>query len=660
MHPLFLLPLALIVFSAAALAQPSSSGMLESVVVIDSQAADAVVPPQWLIGGDELDRRRETTIGEMLRGAPGVSATGFGTNASRPIVRGQDADRVKILQNGSPDQDISAMSFDHAVAINPFAIDQVEMLRGASVLLYGGNPLGGAINLVDRRIPKGPVGESSRSIDLRMDSANRGRQLGAELEAGTAQGISWHVDAFAQKNDDTRTPRFTDPEGVTGRRVRNTSAESQGAGLGFSKSFGGSVWGASVENFQTQYGVPKETGVRLDMNRSRLAIAGDQWIDTGLFEKARIRMGTTEYRHSEIEDGVIGTTFKNNAHDIRIELLQRLIAGWKGVIGMQWDRTDLQVAGEEALLPNNTGQRLAVFMLQERALGPGRVKLSARLEDVKAASATSFALTESAIDKSGPAIRRSFLPASLAAEFQYSVAATTQASLSLSHVQRAPSNAELFSMGIHRPSGVFEAGNSDLKNERGHHVDVGLTHQEGPHQFKASVFASRYSNYLALIRRPGDSSYEGFHIYDYTGVGAEFHGLELEYKSTQRLGQWNATPRAVVDHIVGKRTTDQARIPRLTPTRLTLAADFAKAGVLLRPEVQLVGAAKLGDGETAAAPGYAMVNFLSEYRQGQQIWFLKGQNLTDKLAFRATTVDEVRLYSPMAGRSVQAGWKIIF
>lgn len=656
----YLLFLPVLASSGEVFAQSGSSGALESVVIIDSRPSDSVVAPELMLGPDELDRRRETTIGEMLRGTPGVSATGFGANASRPIIRGQDADRVKILQNSAPAQDISAMSFDHAVAINPFAIDQVEILRGASVLLYGANPLGGAVNLVDRRIPKGPLGDISRSVDLRADSANNGRQGAIELEAGSPNGLSWHLDGFIQKNGDTRTPRFTDPSGVTGNRVRNTSAESQGAGIGFSKTFGGSYWGASIESFQSQYGVPKETDVRLDMHRDRLAIAGEQFIEAGPFEKARVRMGTTSYRHAEIESGVTGTTFNSSANDGRVELIQRPLSGWRGVVGFQWEHSRLRVTGDEALLPDNSGHHLGLFMMQERALGVASLRLAARIEDVRADSSASYQLSGDRISQNGPGIRRSYAPYSASAELRLPLTQTTQASLSFSQVQRAPSNSELFSMGIHRPSGLFEAGNIDLKNERGNHLDLALTHLQGPHQFKVSLYASRYSNYITLIRR-GYDMFEEFPIYDYLGVGAQFHGLELEYKAKGKLGVWQISPRVAFDDIIGKRTNaSDERIPRMTPARLTMSVDLVTAGILLRPEILLVGSAKLGEGETNPASGYGMLNFVSEFRNGNQIWFLKGQNLTDRLAYQATTVDEVRPYAPMAGRSLQAGLRMLF
>ena len=175
---------------------------LDSVVVIGERVQpEAAAKPLSVIDSDELSRRQASNLGETLRGLPGVSATGFGPNSSRPIIRGQDGDRVKILQNSAPTNDVSAMSFDHAVGVSPYALEQVEILRGPSALLYGGSAVGGVVNMVNRRILRNRLDEVSRSVDLRVNSANNNRQGAFELESQLEGDWFLHLDAFAQKND---------------------------------------------------------------------------------------------------------------------------------------------------------------------------------------------------------------------------------------------------------------------------------------------------------------------------------------------------------------------------------------------------------------------------------------------------------------------------
>ena len=74
--------------------------------------------------------RSKTTLGETLDGTPGVSSTYFGPNSSRPIIRGQDGDRIRIFNNGGGLLDVSSLSFDHAVSADPISIERIEVLRG--------------------------------------------------------------------------------------------------------------------------------------------------------------------------------------------------------------------------------------------------------------------------------------------------------------------------------------------------------------------------------------------------------------------------------------------------------------------------------------------------------------------------------------------------
>src|ERR671920_12070 len=53
-----------------------------------------------VVSGAELTRELRTTIGETLARQPGVSATSFGPNASRPVLRGFQGERVRVLTDG--------------------------------------------------------------------------------------------------------------------------------------------------------------------------------------------------------------------------------------------------------------------------------------------------------------------------------------------------------------------------------------------------------------------------------------------------------------------------------------------------------------------------------------------------------------------------------
>lgn len=657
---------------------------LDAVVVVAKQVQpEAMAKPLTVMGAEALSRRQASTLGETLRGLPGVAATGFGPHASRPIIRGQDGDRVKILQNSAPVADASAMSFDHAVGVSPYALEQVEILRGPSALLYGGSAVGGVVNLVNRRIVRERLAGASQSVDLRVDSSNQGRLGAFEWEAPIGQDWYGHVDGFAQKNGDTRTPRFTDngEDPTTGRRVRNSAAQANGVGVGLSKVVGGGHWGVSVEADQSQYGVPKEVHTMIDMDRRRLAVAADQTLSGQLWERVRLRAGVTDYQHHELEQAALTSTFKNRAHDVRVELSHQAMGPWKGLVGLQWEYADFDVtaaSGEDPLLPRTTSPKLGLFVLEEMGLGAGTLRVGGRVEQARVKAERTFVVAdygtdgvaEGSILTNGAAQHRSFTPVSVSVEYALALSAATNVGLSLSHVQRAPSSDALFAAGVHHASGLFEAGNAQLDQEKGNHWDVTFSHVHGDHRLKGSVFYSRYANYLTLIQRgSGDTEFfhehepgeiEGMPVYDHSGVGARFYGVELEYGTAYRLGSWQFAPKLVYDYVSGKRTSHGAYIPRLTPQRLSPSVDASFGPWLLRGQVQWVGKAKLGEGETVQAEAYTLLDLLVEYRQGPYVWFVKGTNLTNRLAFQANTVDAVRQFAPLAGRAVQAGVRAYF
>ena len=49
------------------------------------------------LSGLSLLEKGQSTLGETLNQLPGVSSTYFGPNASRPIIRGLDGDRIRVL-----------------------------------------------------------------------------------------------------------------------------------------------------------------------------------------------------------------------------------------------------------------------------------------------------------------------------------------------------------------------------------------------------------------------------------------------------------------------------------------------------------------------------------------------------------------------------------
>ena len=116
--------------------------------------ADEMTRPVDVLTGEKLDEAKAATLGETVGKLPGVQSSYFGPGVGRPIVRGFDGARVQVLSDGLGSGDVSTVSADHAVSIEPFLADQIEVLKGPATLLYGSGAIGGAVNVVDGRIPE--------------------------------------------------------------------------------------------------------------------------------------------------------------------------------------------------------------------------------------------------------------------------------------------------------------------------------------------------------------------------------------------------------------------------------------------------------------------------------------------------------------------------
>src|SRR5574343_1157636 len=236
--------------AAPLLAQPSASGANEIVITGNPLGREVAPASVGSLGSADLRERGQGSLGETLTNLPGVSSTYFGPQASRPIVRGLDGDRVRLLSNSSASQDVSALSYDHAVPADVLSADRIEVLRGPAALLYGGSAMGGVVNVLDNRIPREAINGVQGRAQLQGASGNRERSGAALLETGNGTQ-AWHVDAFERRSGDVRVPNALG-------RIPNADSTTRGGALGFSHFGGGARLGLSASTWRSDYGTVAE------------------------------------------------------------------------------------------------------------------------------------------------------------------------------------------------------------------------------------------------------------------------------------------------------------------------------------------------------------------------------------------------------------------
>lgn len=647
------------------------------VVTGNPLGAESLAQPSSIITGEGLALRRAGTLGETLESLPGVSATAFGPNSSRPVIRGLDGDRLRLLDNGGASVDASSLSFDHASATDPLVAERIEVLRGPAALLYGGSAVGGVVNTIDNRIPRLGLSGLGGRAELRLGGAS-GEKAGAAVLEGGAGSLAWHVDAQSRGAADQRVPLYTPVADGTAlaptRRVRNSAARSEGGALGASWVSGEDYAGLSVETARQHYGTTVEPDVAIQMKRERIASAGRWSLQSGPLAEVTAQASRSEYTHQEIAgDGSVGTTFLSKGSEGRLQLRHRpfALAGGElqGLLGLQTQSLRFSALGDEAFVPGTDTRSTALFALQAWQRGPWNWSAGARVEQARVASDGD---TDAANPRFGSAQSRRFKPASAALAVKFAPADGWQFSLSHARTERAPTFYELYANGLHLATAAFEVGDAALGLERSRHVEAGAAWRSSHAGFSAQLFRTSFSRYLSLddtgatVQVPGSGGGppQDVPLYAFRAVRAQLSGGELEAHT--RLLQWrgvNLDLRASADSVRGTDCDSGQPLPRLAPWRarasLVLRGPHGQAGVELRHSA---AQNRVPDTDTPT-PGFTMLDLWAGTAlpgaEAAQL-LVKLGNATNTLGYSASTVSTLRGLSPLPGRALSVVLRAAF
>ena len=123
---------------------------VEEVVVTASyvdQNISEIENPLHVVSGEDVGDGLTQSLGESLNSLLGVSSTDYGPAVGQPIIRGMSGNRVKILNNGMVVRDQSGLGGDHINDVDLNDIQQIEVVRGPSSLLYSNGTIGGIVNI---------------------------------------------------------------------------------------------------------------------------------------------------------------------------------------------------------------------------------------------------------------------------------------------------------------------------------------------------------------------------------------------------------------------------------------------------------------------------------------------------------------------------------
>ncbi|MFV0643500.1 MAG: TonB-dependent receptor [Sphingomonadaceae bacterium] len=569
-----------------------------------------------IMEGQELQRNMAGQIGEVLTSLPGVTASGFVPGASRPILRGMSGERVKVLVNGIGAIDASNTSADHAVTIDPLTAERIEVLRGPAVMLYGSQAIGGAVNVIDKRIPLRMPDEAVH-IDAmaNFDTVADLREGGVSVDVPAGQYFVLHVDGNYRKTDDVSVPGYIlsepmrqdfladaaledDPDEAEELReaanrrgkLGNSATETWSVNAGAALFAGNSTIGVSFGVYDTTYGVPEgvhehehddhddddhddhaEEGVTIGMRQYRADMRGEIDLGDGFFKTLHTRAGFSDYTHTEYEGGEVGTVFDVQGIEARAELEQAEHGSWKGSIGTQYYFRDFSALGDEAYIAPNRTDQYSVFALQEFAAGPILFEIAGRYE------ATDVRSRQVGLD-------RHFDSFSGAVGIAHETSGGLRFGVNGSRATRAPAAEELLADGAHIATQAYEVGDPDLGLEKAWGVEAYMRGTIGPVMVNIAAYRNWFSNYIYLDATGAEE--DGLPVYNYIQRKVDYVGIEGEISAPLIKQDGFGLNLDLRGDYVRAELTDGTPLPRIPPLSLAGALEAQTDALDGRVELQ--------------------------------------------------------------------------
>ncbi|MDQ3187818.1 MAG: TonB-dependent receptor [Pseudomonadota bacterium] len=638
--------------------------------------------PVNVLQGRGLLLKQQPTLGATLEQEVGVSATNFGPNASRPVIRGLGGFDIRVLNNGIGLLDASSASPDHALAVSPFAVERIEIVRGPATVMYGGSAIGGVVNTIDSRIAQRPVdGRFGGAASYLFDSKNNLSAGGARIDGGTDR-FALHADAYAGRNGDLKIPGSAwtpDVQAIRGApgpqgTLPNSQGDSQSYGVGATTFFDNRGYaGISYSKFNTNYGTVAEPNVTIDLRQQAWNFAGELRDTVPGFNALRLKYGYNDYEHTEFEGSEAGTMFASKGWNLRLEGLHRKLGPFEGAIGLEMAKVDFSALGAEAFVPSTTTKNIAGFIYEEMRQDAWKFSLGARIENSKIDA-------EEFIGAGLPADSASFTPWSGAFGTFYSFNKQWGLGANVQYTQRAPSSQELFANGPHIATNQFEVGNRALNKITSTSIDLTLKQQGKFFTSTVGAFHSSFSNFVGLFPTdifrnpedrgvaPGPQPYidpttgeevEPIQQFNYAQVRARFYGFEAQLGfPIWKEGGNLVSMKLQADYVKATDRSNGQPLPFIPPLRVGASFTYEREALTATLGALFASSQDRVPQFQTTTPRYTNLFLNASYRftfgaVTELEAFVQGTNLLDETIRYSTS--SLKDIAPAGRRAVMAG-----
>lgn len=609
---------------------------------------------------EELQKRTASSFGEILNWEPGLSMRSFGSAPARPVIRGFDGDRILILENGERTGDISEVTTDNVITVEPLSANKIEVVRGPASLLYGSSALGGVVNIFTEDVPTIWSRGTSGSLAFSGASMNRSGTGFGRLTYG---GSSWAATGRFSYRD---AGNIRSPEGELPDTYITSITGNLGTAFRNENLSGGLSFGA----FDMTYGIPEkiddpDESVEIRLNRYNLQ-GNVNWNRKGLFDNVELRFNGSRYSHKEVE--MKTEPDETIDEDVELDILQYSVSSTltlrhrgtgiieRGALGVYGYFRDVTVGGDEALTPDSRSNFIALFLFEELHVSDlVHLQIGSRVEvqDLQIRENELFpGLNE----------RRTTTTFSGAFGINFRFSGAFEAGGQFARSHRAPLVDELYSDGPHLATGMFEIGNPDLKNEIGHGVDFFTRYHSDRIRWEIAGFYNNINNYILLQSTGEKDPGSELPVFVYEADEAVLLGGEV---SLEALVTSSLRVRSSLDYVRGSRRSEEAKglpLPFIPPFRGSLDIHYETtkwwSGIFTRYAAAQNRVAP--DEETT--DGYILVGIEGGYRfdaSGRHIFSVRIHNLFDtKYRDHLSRVEDRNF--PMPGRDINLTYRWIF
>lgn len=623
----------------------------------------AASPTSTVLKEKEILKRRENSIGDTLKNEVGIQSTSFGQTSGRPIIRGLDGNRIRILQNGLGTLDASSQSLDHAVPIDTLTIDKLEIVRGPMALLYGSSAVGGVVNIVNGRIHHEYTEGVVAQADARGESVNNSLSLSNRIDYGKDKWM-FHFDGAIQNMGEQKIPdyahsaRFRDRSPVTPEpknKIPNSYGNQSSFAVGASKIFDRGHFGLSYNRFDNDYGSITDPKVAIRMQQNRIELSSDYRPETGAVTNIRLRSAQSFYKHEEFEGREVGTTFRNSGNESRLEF-HTTRGALSGVSGVQTILNTFKALGDEAFLPATDNLSTSLFSIQKYDISDKNVvQFGGRIESnqTKKESSATF----------GASDKHQFTGLNGSLGFEHKLKKDHTLNANYSYTERAPTFQELYSNGAHIATGTFEVGNTDLKKEKVNGIELSYKKDTASSYFMTAVYSQWFSDYITLNPTGTTDGGSGFPVNAYFQQNARIYGAEIDSREeiTHEFagGSWWWITKADITRGTGKGGND---LPRMPAPRLTFGVEYTRDRWNVDLEAQHYFDQTYHTDNELKTDSFTMLNLgviyeLPRDTQNYRFYF-RVKNITDEEGRLSTSF--VKDQAPLPGRNFLAGVQALF